>query len=52
MRLRFDALQQIVPGFDELLGTLSLELRGQLGGVNATAGETVQNGLAVPAVDG
>jgi len=40
------------PGFDERLGALSLELFGQLAGVNATAGETVQHGLAVPAIDG
>ena len=38
--------------FDERLGALSLELRGQLAGVNAGAGETVQHGLAVPAIGG
>jgi len=52
MGLRFDAQQQIVPGFDERLGALSLELFRQLAGVDAFAGETIQHGLAIPAIDG
>jgi hypothetical protein len=52
MRLRFKALYQIVPGCDKRLGALSLELPGQLALVNATAGKTVQDGLAIPAIGG
>ncbi len=52
VRLRLDAEHQIVPGFDERLSTLSLEMLGQLAGVNASTGETVQHGLAVSAIDG
>ena len=52
MRLGFDRLQQIVPGFDEVLGALKLELPGQLPGVDAGAGETLQHRFAVPAIGG
>jgi hypothetical protein len=52
MSLRFDAQHQILPGFGECLSTLSLELACQFGGVNAAAGETLQRGLAVSAIDG
>ncbi len=52
MSLRLDAQHQIIPGSDERLSTLSLELPGQLAGVNAYAGETVQYDLAAPAIDG
>jgi hypothetical protein len=52
MSLGFKAQQQIVPGFDEGLGARSLEVFGQLAGVNANAGETGEHGLAVPAIEG
>ena len=52
LRLRLDTQHQIVPGFDERLSTLSLELPRQLAGVHAGTGETVQHVLAVPAIDG
>src|ERR1035437_7321568 len=52
MSLRFDAQHQILPGFGECLSTLSLELACQFAGVNAAAGETLQRGLAVTAIDG
>src|ERR1700690_3591342 len=52
MSLRFDGRHQIVPGLDERIGALSLQLPGQLAGVNAAAGETLQYGLTVPAIGG